>query len=133
MRSSLHGEIYRHRLIRHRHLRHRRPHRKKTPPPSAAADVREFLYAWAANSHDEEELEEGVRSRGGWRKVYDVIFPVLPPVPMRCRFCKAFDINLGYDDDLCIEMDDHCGKCTMAEDIDTVKKFAFAYCPYPDY
>ena len=67
---------------------------------SAAVEVREFLWAWAENGYLEKELEEGVRSRGGWRKVYDVIFPVLPPVPMRCRFCKEFDINMGFDDDL---------------------------------
>jgi len=95
--------------------------------------VRDFLYAWAENGHDEKELEEGVRSRGGWRKVYDIIFPILPPVPMRCRFCKEFDINLGYDDDLCMETDDHCGKCTMAEEIDTVKNFAFAFSSYSHY
>jgi len=95
--------------------------------------VRDFLYAWAAKGGEEEELEEGVKGWGGWRRVYDIIFPVLPQIPMRCRFCKTPDRNLGYDDDCCLEPDDHCGKCTMAEDIDTVKNFAFAYCPYPDY
>jgi len=67
--------------------------------------------------------------------VNDVIFPVLLSVPMKCRFCKTFDRNLGYDDNLCMEMDNHCGKCTMADDIDTdtVKNFAFAFCAYPDY
>jgi len=105
-----------------------------TPTPtSEAAKVRDFLYDWATNGYDEEVLDGGVRSLGGWRKVHDIIFPVLPPVPMRCRFCKVLDRNLGYDDDLCIEMDDHCGKCTMADEIDTVKNFAFAFCPYPDY
>jgi len=52
---------------------------------------------------------------------------------MKCRFCKALDRNLGYDDDLCMEMDDHCGNCTMADDIDTVKNFAFRFCDHPDY
>ena len=74
-----------------------------------------------------------VRSWGGWRSVNDVIFPVLPSTPIKCRFCKSFDRNLGYDDDLCMEMDDHCGNCTMADDIDTVKNFAFRFCAYPDY
>ena len=94
-------------------------------PPSEAAEVQDFLYAWAVGGYDEKELEVGVRDRGGWRKVNDIIFPVLPAVPMRCRFCKTFDINLGFDDDLCMETDDHCGKCTLADDIDTVKYFAF--------
>ena len=57
----------------------------------------------------------------GGGSVNDVIFSVLLSIPMKCRFCKAFDRNLGYDDDLCMEMDDHCGNCTMADDIDTVK------------
>jgi len=100
---------------------------------SAAAEVRDFLWAWAENGYIEKELEEGVRSRGGWRKVYDIIFPILPPVPMRCRFCKEFDINMGYDDDLCMETDDHCGKCTMAEEIDMIKNFAFASCSFSHY
>ena len=100
---------------------------------SAVAEVQEFLWAWAENGYLEKELEEGVRSRGGWSKVYDIIFPVLPPVPMRCRFCKDFDVNMGYDDDLCTETDDHCGKCTMAEEIDMVKNFAFSYCSYSHY
>jgi len=56
-----------------------------------------------------------VRGWGGWRSVNDVIFPVLPSTPMKCRFCKAFDRNLGLDDDLCMEMDDHCGKCTPSK------------------
>jgi len=95
--------------------------------------VRDFLYAWVAKGCDEEELEKGVKGWGGWRKVYDVIFPVLPPIPMRCRFRKTPDRHLGFDNDCCLETDDHCGKCTMAEDIDTVKNFAFAFCPYPDF
>ena len=100
-------------------------------PTSEAAKVREFLYDWARNGYDEEVLDGGVRSLGGWRKVHDVIFPVLPPVPMRCRFCKVLDRNLGYDDDLCTEMDDHCGNCTMAEEIDTVKKLCICILPLP--
>jgi len=98
-----------------------------------AAEVREYLYAWATKGYDERELEEAVKSWGGWRSVNDVIFPVLPSIPMKCRFCKALDRNLGYDDDLCMEMDDHCGNCTMADDIDTVKNFAFRFCDHPDY
>jgi len=102
-------------------------------PTSFDAEVRDYLYAWATNGYDEEELEEVVKGWGGWRKVNDIIFPVLPSVPMKCRFCKAFDRNLGHDEDLCMEMDDHCGKCTMSDDIHTVKNFAFAFCVYPDY
>jgi len=110
------------------------PTTPSTPTPlSFAAEVRDYLYAWAAGGYDEGELEEAVRGWGGWRSVNDVIFPVLPSIPMKCRFCKALDRNLGYDDDLCMEMDDHCGNCTMADDIDTVKNFAFRFCDYPDY
>ena len=98
-----------------------------------AAEVREYLYAWATRGYDERELEEAVKSWGGWRSVNDIIFPVLPSIPMKCRFCKALDRNLGYNDDLCMEMDDHCGNCTMADDFDTVKNFAFRFCDYPDY
>ncbi len=43
-------------------------------PPSEAAEVQDFLYAWAVGGYDEKELEEGVRDRGGWRKV---IFSIL--------------------------------------------------------